>query len=201
MNTEKIVGYVTRKTVGAFCALLCIGSLVLGAIVGCKSNTTPAPDPKTVAAETVSTLTLAWNVAAEGCAAVAQAQNSNAELQQCAAAFMPALDLLEDAASMIDTWSDADQANLPCVLADAAAALSHTTTLLTQFSVTVPPELAQGLTLAEAFIPQCNRSDAATADGGALGAAPATPATAAEFERTLKTMRAARADASTGDAK
>jgi len=169
-------------------------ALVLGAVAalgilsavacGCKGSATPTQTPQAIASESVIALAGAWALASDGCLAAAEAQQSEALRQQCAAVLVPLSDLIIDAATMVDAWTDADQANLPCVLFDVAAAFAPTSALLAKLGVAVPAEIAQGLTLAEAFIPQCTR-EAGPPDAGP----PATPASAAQLERTLLAMR------------
>lgn len=197
MSVEKLTAFLTRKTVGAFCATICAVSLLVGALVGCPSPATPTQTPQQIAGESVIVLAGAWTIAADGCLAAAQAQNSDTLRQQCAAVLVPLSDLITDAAAMVDSWQDVDQANLPCVLADVANGFAPTSALLAQLGVSVPVEIAQGLTLAEAFIPQCTREAGAPDAGSALGG---TPATAAQLERTLLAMRHAIHVAPTLDA-
>lgn len=173
-------------------AVACLG-ILSAAACGCKGSNAPTPqNAQAIAGASVTALSAAWTLGAEACVDVAQAANNDQTRQKCEAAFVPALDAIEAAAGMVDAWADADQANFPCALADILTAMGPTTSLLTQLGVAVPPQLSQGVALAQSFLPMCAR------DGGAPDAAPeASPAppppsvTAAQLERAVLSRKSA----------
>jgi hypothetical protein len=103
-----------------------------------------------------------------GCRSVAQSKNDPALAQKCADLAKPAESALVVAAAGVDAWSDADQKNVPCALADAVSALPSISALATSLGVPIPPVAAQGLEMAEALLPQCVRpvSPVDAGDGG-----------------------------------
>jgi hypothetical protein len=145
---------------------------------GCSSSATTPANPtvsvQTIARGAVETLEAAWLLGAKGCLTVAITQQSDTIRQQCEDVFGPARDGILAVAGMVDAWTAADQANIPCALQDLVTAFRSVPTLLTKVGVTVPAEVAQGIELAAAIIPQC-----VTPDAGPPAPSPAPPATPA----------------------
>lgn len=154
-----------------------VGLALVVLLGGCgSSNQPPAPPSttaRTVATDSVLSLTAGWKIGVQACRAVAVAMQDDSVRLQCEAIFDPARNGLLIAAGMVDAWTDAAQAQIPCALADIAASFQPATALLVRLNVAIPPQVAQGLTFAMALIPQCAR------DGGA-DAAPDAPAPAAD---------------------
>lgn len=124
----------------------------------CKSASSPSVDPRALARGTVETLETVWNVSANACVDVAVAEESKTTLQTCQKVLDPARTAIVAAADMVDTWTDADQKNFPCAIADAMAGLTQIqATIASQGPL--PQVVADGFSLAKMYTPQCVRPD------------------------------------------
>lgn len=133
----------------AFAVCLCL--------TACNPQT-PAKDPKAIAADALTGLTMAWDFSAEACLSVER--SCKLAKGTCAADLLPVRDSLLAAASSLDTWDDAAQRNFPCLIADAAKGLEGVETVMREAGVSVPPQIDIALNLGLTFVPSCVPTDA-----------------------------------------
>lgn len=141
------------------CSLFAV-VMIAAALAGCHANS-PSIDPRALARGAVSTLEDAWIVAAQSCVE----SSDTTVVSACKVGLLPARQALLAAASAVDGWTDADQKNFPCLMADAEAGLKETVQVLGAFGVQLPQVVSDAFALAGAFTPQCVR-DAGASDGG-----------------------------------
>lgn len=126
-----------------------------------------ASSAQVTADEVLQGLTDAWNVATSVCL--------NAESQSllaagsCAKVLLPAQKALLAAGQAIDAWNQGQSGNFPCAVADAVAGLVDVEGLLKEANVTIPTQIATGLSLAQGLEAFCPPEAGAPADAGAGG--------------------------------
>lgn len=124
-----------------------------GYLGGCGSSQA-APKSATyqaVAESAVQATADAWNLAARSC--LAAAGDSGVQAHQCEAVLQPIHDEILAAGTAIQIWSDVDQNNVPCMLADIAQELSNVAAGMQN-----PPQaLHDAAVLANQFSPSCQK--------------------------------------------
>lgn len=155
----------TPFKLAALFGALAIGAACAGVFLpGCAQATSPSVDPRALARGAVETLETAWVDVANVCVATGK----DTVAVSCEKVLDPVRSSLIAAGDAVNTWTDADQSNLPCMLADIAQGFTDTEAILTGLNVlpaNVAQEINDGLDLAKAFLPQCSRE--ASVDGGA----------------------------------
>lgn len=136
---------------------------VLAVTVAVDVSCTPAvsPNPQALARGTVETLETVWNVSANACVQVAVVNQDENTLKTCQNVLDPARASIIAAAAAVDGWTDADQKNYPCLVADAVAALKAIQPVVAKNGPT-PQVIADGFNLAAPYVAQCVRPDGGT---------------------------------------
>jgi hypothetical protein len=131
-----------KKLFLAMCVALC---------VSCTPAASPPPALQ-VASAVVQTAADAWVAAAEACVAVATAKQDDAFRQSCEKVLEPARLSILAAANAVDA---ATASSLPCSLSNVASALGQVSEALAAAGVTVPPIVADAISLAQGFAGPC----------------------------------------------
>ena len=134
-------------------------AIVMAAFVGCSSApATPQLDPRALARGTVETLETVWVDSAKACMAVANGTQSQETADSCKQYLQPSREALLAAADAVDSWTAADQKNFPCLIASAVDGINNVKSLVV-LAGPPPQVVADGLQLANMFVPQCKPAD------------------------------------------
>lgn len=86
-----------------------------------------------------------------------EAQDKNVA-KKCYAVLMPASEAMHAAANAVDSWSDVDQKNWPCLAADVEDSLMQVKALLPSLGLKeVPDMVTDALLVVKSSTPACNR--------------------------------------------
>lgn len=133
---------------------LCLATACGG---GPSTPQTPKVDPHALMYSGVETVAALWSAAASACISAAEQSGDDSIRQKCADVLLPAHDTILAAADAVDTWTLADQNNLPCLLKSAAAAVTQAAAL--PFMPPGTARLRDGLALAGALSATCTATD------------------------------------------
>jgi hypothetical protein len=150
-----------RLLLPLFLCLSLMGCALLG--LGQSSTSPSQTADQQVATDIVKGLDVAWNAAVPVCLDAEKAGVLPAG--SCAKALLPANDALQLAASAVDTWSQASQDSMPCLVAQIVTDMRAVETLLQDAKVTIPPVIIDAQNAAGALAGTC----VVTPDAGAGG--------------------------------